>query len=234
MDGISPHSTGLCPPGLYKIFCCLRAKCRTGLVPTIFKVVWAWLYLILSFFPFFFFLSSLFLFFFHFYSLSLLSPIFSFFFLSPPYLQNGVGAYKHRLLAHTLCRALPESNIKQFHPCLVISFKANFTYFLCNRGLTYVHPEQLQYKLFKEQSWRVVRSQKYKSECRCELSWVAVGMKDTIGVVDVGAISFWSGASQARGGQSALLDPRQKRLNSRVDSRVAHSSATPAPTAKLH
>ena len=96
-----------CHPGLYKISCCLRAKCLTGLVPTIFKVVWAWLCLILSFFPFFFFLSSLFFLFFHFYSLSLLSPIFSFFFLSPPCLQNGVGAYKRRLLAWTLCRALP-------------------------------------------------------------------------------------------------------------------------------
>ena len=57
--------------------------------------------LFLSFFPLFLF--------FHFYSLSLLSPIFSFFFLSPPCLQNGVGAYKRRLLAWTLCRVLLSS-----------------------------------------------------------------------------------------------------------------------------
>ena len=53
-----------------------------------------------------FFLSSLFFLFFHLYSLSLLSPIFSSFFLSPPCLQNGVGAYERHLLAGTLCRAL--------------------------------------------------------------------------------------------------------------------------------
>ena len=42
-----------------------------------------------------FFFSSLFLFF-HFNSLSLLPPIFPFFFLSRPCLQNGVGAYERR------------------------------------------------------------------------------------------------------------------------------------------
>ena len=85
------------------------SKMSYGLVPKIFKVVWAWLRLILSFFPFVFFLSSLFFLFFHFYSLSLLSPIFSLFFLSPPCLQNEVGAYERRSLAQTLCRALPHA-----------------------------------------------------------------------------------------------------------------------------
>ena len=90
--------------GLYKISCCLRAKCFMDWClqySMLYKRDYAWYCL---FFPFSLFLPS-FLYFF----ISILYPFFPLFFPSfslPPCLQNGVGAYERRSLARTLCRAL--------------------------------------------------------------------------------------------------------------------------------
>ena len=42
------------------------------------------------------------------------------------------------------------------------------------------------------------------------LGWAAVGMKDAIGVVHIGAVSLWSDARETRRCQSASLDPRKE------------------------